>query len=225
MIKVMEIVRRRAGMDVEAFQAYWLDVHGPIVSRLQGLRRYVQSHPRLGGYRRGDMPFDGIAELWFDDKAALAAIASTVEFAAAKADEPNFIDTESLIELVVDDHLIKDGPVTPGALKNVEFLHLSTDLGPEEGHRYWLEHHGPLAARIPTLSRYVQSHVRPGAYGRATAPPFDGVALTWWADLDAMRASAESPEYAATRADEPNFIAGTPPVILTNEHVLVDTSP
>ena len=107
MIKVMEIVRRRAGMDVEAFQAYWLDVHGPIVSRLPGLRRYVQSHPRLGGYRRGDMPFDGIAELWFDDKAALAAIASTVEFAAAKADEPNFIDTESLIELVVDDHLIK----------------------------------------------------------------------------------------------------------------------
>jgi len=224
MIKVMEIVRRRPGMDVEAFQAYWLDVHGPIVSRLPGLRRYVQSHPRQGGYRRGDMPFDGIAELWFDDSDALRALQGGAELAAVREDERVFIAADGHRQVFVDEHLIKDGPVTPGALKNVEFLHLSTDLGPEEGHRYWLEHHGPLAACIPTLSRYVQSHVRPGAYGRATPPRFDGVALTWWADLDAMRASAESPQYAATRADEPNFIAGTPPVILTNEHVLVDTS-
>ena len=222
MIKVVEVVNRRAGMEVEAFQEYWRTTHGPIVAELPGLRRYVQSHTRLGGYRRGDVPFDGIAELWFDDKAALAAIAATPEFAAAKRDESNFIDTDTLVELVVDDTVIKDGPVPDGGLKNVEFLHLSTDRSPEDAHRYWREVHGPIAASIPTMSRYVQSHVRMGAYARPEPPPFDGVAITWWADLDALRASAESDEYAATRADEPNFIAGVPPVILTTEHVIVD---
>ncbi len=222
MIKVLEIVKRRAGMEVEAFQDHWRNTHGPIVAGLPGLRRYVQSHTRLGGYRDRAVPFDGVAELWFDDKDALAAIATTPEFAAAKADEPNFIDTDTLVELVVDDTVIKDDPAPDGGLKNIEFLHLSPALGPEEGHRYWREVHGPIAASIPTLSRYVQSHVRMGAYARPEPPPFDGVAITWWADLDALRASAASPEYAATRADEPNFLDGVPPVILTTEHVVVE---
>ncbi len=220
-IKVVEIVKRKPGMEVAEFQEYWRHTHGPIVARVPGLRRYVQSHVRPGGYRRGEVPYDGIAEVWFDDKAALAAMGSSDELAAAKADEPNFIDTDSLIELVVDEHVVKDGPVPSGGIKNVEFVRLTSAKTPEEGHRYWREVHGPIAAAIPTMSRYVQSHVRPGAYGRAEPPPFDGVAVTWWADIDAMRASAESAEYAATRADEPNFLGSVPPVILTTEHVIL----
>ncbi|MGB5759193.1 MAG: EthD domain-containing protein [Acidimicrobiales bacterium] len=223
MIKVVEIIKRRPDLDVEAFQRYWLDTHGPIVARLPGLRRYVQSHTRLGGYRRGDVAYDGIAEVWFDDKAALAAIASTPEFASAKRDEPNFIDVDQLVELVVDEHVIKDGPVPDGGIKNVEFVHLSPALDPLAAHHYWREVHGPIAARIPTMSRYVQSHTRMGAYNRQDRPPFDGVAITWWQDLDAMRASASSLEYEATRADEANFLGHGPEVILTTEHVIVES--
>lgn len=221
MIKVTEIINRRPGMNVEDFQQYWLNTHGPIVSRIPGLRRYVQSHTKPGGYRRGEVAYDGIAEVWFEDKSALAAMMSSPELAAAKADEPNFIDPSRLVELVVDEYVIKDGPVPEGGIKNVEFVHLSPNLGHEEAHRYWREVHGPIAASIPTMSRYVQSHTRPGAYARATPPPFDGVAVTWWEDLEAMRASAISDEYAATRADEPNFLGEEPDVILTTEHVMV----
>ncbi|MGI9596975.1 MAG: EthD domain-containing protein [Acidimicrobiales bacterium] len=228
MIKVVEMIKRRPDLDVEPFQHHWLHTHGPIVARIPGLRRYVQSHTRLGGYRRNtgagepsSVPYDGIAELWFDDKEALAAITSTEEFAAAKRDEPNFIDLAPLVELVVDEHIIKDGPTPEGGIKNIEFVHLSPALDPEEAHRYWREVHGPIAARIPTMSRYVQSHTRMGAYGRPTRPPLDGIAVTWWADLDAMRASAAGPEYAATRADEANFLGDEPEVILTTEHVIV----
>lgn len=222
MIKVIEIINRKPGMDVETFQDHWLNRHGPIVARIGGLRRYVQSHTKLGGYERGDIPFDGIAELWFDDKAALGSIASTEEFAVAKADEPNFIDTARLIELVVDEHVVKDGPAPAEGIKSIEFVHLASELSPEEAHRYWREVHGPIAAAIPTMSRYVQSHTRMGAYGRPTPPPFDGVAITWWNDLAAMRASGETDEYAATRADEANFLGEVPEVILTTEHVIVD---
>ena len=86
---------------------------------------------------------------------------------------------------------------------------------------YWRGTHGPIGAAIPTMSRYVQSHTCLGAYGRATPPPFDGLAITWWEGLDAMRASAETAEYQATRDDEPNFIGVDPAVILTTEHVIV----
>ena len=221
MIKVIEIINHRPDLSIEDFQDYWLNTHGPIVSRLPGLRRYVQSHTKLGGYRRGEVPFDGIAELWLDDKAALANMATTAEFAAAKADEPNFIDSSSLIELVVDEYVIKDGSVPPNGIKNVEFVNLAPAMTPEDAHRYWRDVHGPIAARIPTMQRYVQSHTRPGAYDRDTKPPFDGVAITWWEDLEAMRQSATSAEYRATRADEANFIGTEPQVILTTEHVLV----
>jgi uncharacterized protein (TIGR02118 family) len=221
MIKVIEIVNRRPGMTVEEFQQYWLTVHGPIVARVPGLRRYVQSPSRTGGYRRGDVPFDGIAELWFDDKQAMASMMDSPELAAAKADEPNFIDPDRLVELVVDDVVIKDGPVGDDAVKSIEFVHLARDRTPEEAHRYWREVHGPIAARIPTMRRYVQSHVRMGAYARSQRPPFDGAAITWWDDLDGLRASLGSDAYAETRADEANFLGATPPVILTSEHVIV----
>jgi len=221
-VKVIEVVRRRPGMSVEDFQDYWLNTHGPIVSRLPGMQRYVQSHARLGGYRKGDLPFDGIAEVSFASKQELAAIASTPEFAAAKADEPNFIDTDALVEIVVDDVVIKDGPIPADAIKNVEFVHLSTAMTPEDAHAYWSGTHGPIAASIPTMSRYVQSHIRMGAYRGAARPRFDGVALTWWDGIDAMRASGESVEYATTRADEANFLGDPPEAILTTEHVILD---
>ncbi len=98
-IKVCELVTRRPDLDVEAFQRYWRDVHGPIVAAIPGLVRYVQSHPRLGGYRNGPLVYDGVAEIWVQDKAALATMATTAQFASAKADEPNFIDTTTLVEL------------------------------------------------------------------------------------------------------------------------------
>jgi uncharacterized protein (TIGR02118 family) len=87
--------------------------------------------------------------------------------------------------------------------------------------RYWREVHGPLAAQITTVRRYVQSHTRPSAYEGGRSPVYDGAAVTWFDDTPAMRASAASPEYARVRADEANFIAPNPPFIITREHVIV----
>lgn len=222
MIKVAELVKRPEGMTVEDFQLHWLENHGPIVSQIPGLRRYVQSHPLLGGYRSGELVFDGLAELWFDDKAALAAIASTPEFAAAKADEPNFSDGSKLIELVVDEVVIRDVEPPANAIKSIEFLTFRDDLDPEQARAHWRGPHGQLASKIPGLTRYVQSHVRPGAYRDGARPAYDGMAITWFESIDVMRSIKDQPETLATRADEPNFIAlGLPPVLLTREHIIV----
>jgi len=46
---------------------------------------------------------------------------------------------------------------------------------------------------------------------------YDGVAETWFDDTSAMRVSGASPEYAATRADEKNFLTEPLPFIITRE--------
>ncbi len=207
MIKVCELVRCRSGLDIEAFQRHWRDVHGPIVAAIPGIRRYVQSHPLPGGYRKGPLVFDGVAEIWVDDKDALRAMAATAQFAAAKADEPNFIDTDALIELVVDEHVIKDGPEPSDGIASFGFVRFRPDLEPAEAQRYWREVHGPIAVGIEPLRRYVQSHVRLGAYGPGRRPAWDGLATTWFDSIDDMRRSATTDAYQATLADGPHLLA------------------
>jgi uncharacterized protein (TIGR02118 family) len=223
-IKVCELVWRRPDLELDEFRRHWRDVHGPIVSAIPGIRRYVQSHPQLGGYRKGPLAIDGLAEIWVDDKDALRAMAATPQFAAAKADEPNFIDTSRLVEVVVDEVEIKPAPAgTPAeqAVKSVVLVRFNDRMAPADAHRYWEEVHGPLAASIPQVRRYVQSHLRPGAY-RAGRPFVDGLATTWFDSVDDLRAAATTDELARVRADEPTFIdvAGSP-TVLAEEHVLV----
>ncbi|HXA97579.1 MAG TPA: EthD domain-containing protein [Candidatus Dormibacteraeota bacterium] len=57
---------------------------------------------------------------------------------------------------------------------------------------------------------------------RGRTPAYDGVAITWFDDTQAMRASAASAQYPRVRADEPNFITpGDAPFIITTEHVVI----
>jgi len=91
-IKLVYCITRRSGMSVDEFSRYWHEVHGPIGRRIPGLRRLVQSHPVPDP---GDVPpaaFDGMAELWFDDLAALQAARQSPEWRASSEDESKFID-------------------------------------------------------------------------------------------------------------------------------------
>jgi uncharacterized protein (TIGR02118 family) len=222
MVKAVSFFKRKAGMPVEEFQAYWLRDHPAVVVRLPGVRRYVQSHTLLAAYRKGEPIYDGIAELWFEDTQAMAALRGTKEIAAVEADEAVFIDRGTMRLILAEEHVIKDGPAPSGGAKNVEFVTRKPGLGVHDFQRYWLEVHGPLAAQIPMIRRYVQSHTRPSAYERGRTPAYDGVAITWFDDTRAMRASAGTAQYARVRADEPNFIApGDAPFIITTEHVIV----
>ena len=222
MIKVVTCIKRKAGMSVEDFQTYWRERHPEVVVRLPGIRRYVQSHTRPAGYRTGTPVWDGIAEVWFDDGRAMHALLGSPEMAAVEADESRFIDRAATRVIATDEHVIKDEPVPAGAAKNVELVTRKPGLAVPDFQRYWRDIHGPLAAKIPMIRRYVQSHTRASAYERGRTPAYDGVAITWFDDTRAMRASAATAQYALVRADEPNFIApGELPIIITTEHVIL----
>ena len=76
----------------------------------------------------------------------------------------------------------------------------------EEFQTYWRETHGPIAARIPGVRRYVQCHAVPETYAGRTPPAFDGAAELWFDSIDAMRGAMGTPEVAAALEDEKNFI-------------------
>ncbi len=222
MVKAVSFFRRKGGMSVDAFQAYWRTAHAEVVVRMPGMRRYVQSHTLLSGYRKGEPIYDGIAEIWFDDTQAMRALAQTPQFAAVQADEANFIDRSTMGLFITEEHVIKDGPAPSSGVKNVEFVKHRPGMSIEAFQKYWREVHGPLGASIPMVRRYVQSHTRRAIYDSGRVPMYDGVALTWFDDTQAMRASAATPEYAQVRADEANFLApGQVPFIITRESVIV----
>ena len=89
-------------------------------------------------------------------------------------------------------------------IKLVYCITKKPELSQQEFSRYWKEVHGPLGARIPGLRKLVQSHVLPVDGMRP--PDFDGMAELWFDDLESLLEARSSPEWAASTADEDNFV-------------------
>jgi len=222
MVKALSFFKRRAGMPVDEFQAYWRNRHPDVVTKLPGVRRYVQSHTRAAAYERGEPVYDGIAEVWFDDTAAMHALRGTPAVAEVQEDEARFIDRSTMGLIITEDHVIVDGPVRSGAAKGVGFARRKPGMDVAAFQRHWRQVHGPLGAAVPTVRRYVQSHPRPSAYGRGRDPEWDGIALIWFDHPESLRAATTTPEWARVRADEVSFVAPAPVAfIVTTEHVIV----
>ena len=179
-----------------------------------GLRGATQALTLAGAYRRGEPACDVIDELVFDDEASVARCLADPDFRRAWASP--LLDAASVACLVVEEHVAKPGPVPASFVKNYELVTKRPDMDRAEFDRYWAQVHGPLAATIPTIRRYVQAHLSPGTREAGTAP-YDGLAITWFDDVAAMRAGAATEAYAKTRADEANFLAGELPFVITTE--------
>jgi uncharacterized protein (TIGR02118 family) len=95
MIKTIGLLARKPDWTHAQFMKHWIEIHAPLAHAVPGLRRYVQNHI-LDERTRSDiaaleLEIDGVAELWFDDRAALEAAARTPEMKALHADGAKFI--------------------------------------------------------------------------------------------------------------------------------------
>jgi uncharacterized protein (TIGR02118 family) len=83
MIKSLSLLTRRPGLSHAEFVRHWLEIHAPLAHAVPGVKRYVQNHIE-GERTRPDIAttevvVDGIAELWFDDRAAMDRANSSPE--------------------------------------------------------------------------------------------------------------------------------------------------
>ncbi|MDJ0864918.1 MAG: EthD domain-containing protein [Myxococcota bacterium] len=123
MIKLSFCLHRLPHLDREAFQRYWRDTHGPLVrerARALAIERYVQVHAvedplqaLLRESRGAPEAYDGIAELWWQDRETLAAAMASPEGQRAAAelleDERRFIDLARSPLWISEEHPILAG--------------------------------------------------------------------------------------------------------------------
>jgi uncharacterized protein (TIGR02118 family) len=213
---LFRLAKRARGLEVEDFQAQAATTADWSVGANLGLRRATQALTLPGGYRRGEPVYDVIDELTFDDEDA--AFAFLDDDAIARMWHHELLHPASVTALITEAHVAKDGAIPSNYVKNLEVVTKLPSMDRAEFDRYWAEVHGPLAAQIPTIKRYEQAHLAPRFRDRGAAL-FDGLAITWWDSVDAMREGTKDPVYEQTREDEKNFLDGELPFVITTERV------
>jgi len=220
MIKVTELLVRKKGMTREEFQNYWRTVHGPLVMSIpenkRHVRKYVQSHtlPDWFPFLAGEGPlFDGAAEIWCD-----SLVAAQEMFAEPKykeliyPDELKFLDLDSVIILVMREHLIYQRPNAPihGGVKLFEIPVRREGMTRAQCHDYWRTVHGPMVLDSPQmvepLRRYVQSHSLEEPVPGIKPMRYDGMAELWFDNKSDLQSSFGAQYMERVHPDEPNFV-------------------
>ena len=212
MLHLLYFITRKPALSAEEFHRYWKDTHGPIAARIAQTWRYEQSHriPLAGT----NSPYDGAAEAWIEDQAAMDALRTSAEYVnGALVDEPNFIAMNRVEWLVTQDHVIKDGPQTPQQVKGIFQLKRKPGMSLADFRQYWIEVHGPIVCELPGLQRYVQCHTIDAAYSYAE-PKWDGVAQLWVEDLAAWDRLVNSQEF--TQGSWPDGAKFLDQAVITN---------
>lgn len=226
-------LRRLPHLSREEFQAYWFDVHGPLVAShadTLGIVGYQQVHTRQETRPTSVPCFDGVAELWVDplrrsaDTAAVTAASN-----ALLEDERTFIDLANSPVWIAEEDVRLTGP--KHGMRMTATLRRNPAITREQFRHHWRELHGPWALRHPEVfgfRHYVQLHTpadaddNPLARARQSPPAFDGVSEIY---RDPPTASAEA--VAALRQefleDERNFLdIDASPVFLGEVRVVID---
>jgi uncharacterized protein (TIGR02118 family) len=175
MQRVVIYLKRRPDLAQPPFFAWWLGQHRALAEQLPGLRRYIIS--LAADAQEG--PFNGMAELWFDDLAAADAAFASLAGQAARADAEAHVARRERLNLT--EHTIIDHPAPP-RFKYTAGLKRRADMDREAFVHWWLERHVPYVKRFPAVRKYRVSLVESGP-----ETVVDGVAEVWFDDIATLR--------------------------------------
>jgi uncharacterized protein (TIGR02118 family) len=206
--KVAALIHRREDLAFDEFVRYWQGRHADvIVANVPGLRRYVQS-PRLPVDSPGVWPYDGMAELWFDDlatfRAQLAVAGETI-----RHDEDQFIAARPVwfpcTEQIVRELSPAASGEFPRMVKVVAIVRRGAHLSFDEFVRYWQDDApAVILDQLPEAERFVQSIRVPA--GRPDGWPYDGMAEVWFDELASWQPRVELAA-ETLRRDQLRFIS------------------
>ncbi len=199
------------------FHNYWGESHGPLFANTKKLRRYVQHLTLPDAYGVDPAPtFDGCSMFWFDDftfndfrmdrqPAGDPEVPALLD--EVLKDDRQLFDRSTewpthhrTAAVAAEERVIVDGPTTPDMVKGIFIASKLPGLSHQEFFDHWQNVHGPLAAKVPGLRRYVQNHAIPERYADLQHT-HDGWSELWFDDLAALHAAVRTPEYQALRED------------------------
>ena len=227
-IKRMGFVKRKPGMTLGAFHDHWLNVHAPLAAKAPGLRRYIVSTLLLPPGIDYTPAYDGFAEFWYDDLAALETAEASPEWAATRADSPNFIGEVAAL-FTHEVPIIEDGKSArerEGWVKYSSLLTRKRGTMPEAMQAHWRDVHGPLVAEeFTSMDRYIQCHPLLETYDTPRHPAYDGCALVWFRSIEALPlpllGRKPDDEPTAAGSDSAQTFELPHRVMLSREHVIV----
>jgi uncharacterized protein (TIGR02118 family) len=123
--------------------------------------------------------------------------------------------------VAAQEHVIVDGPTTPNMVKAIFTAARLPGLSLDDFSNRWRMVHGPLAAQLPGVRRYVQNHVLPAAYVHHH-PTHDGFTELWFDDLAALRLAYSSTEWKALREDGQTLFVYPMSTVIARERIIKD---
>jgi uncharacterized protein (TIGR02118 family) len=194
-------MRRLDHVDLTRFRRHWLDVHGPLVCRFAGLRRYVQCHviesPVMNAPARA-MRIDGFPILFFDTDSDRSLAHGSPEMAACNVDSTLFIGAVSRV-------ITEPEPLAPldATRGRISLLALYPGDGAMADHLSFLR-------GVPRLRGLTRYHVREqGRAPNSTVPHLPvtlaGLAQAWFdslVDLEEALATQDRDDLATFVVEE-----------------------
>jgi hypothetical protein len=169
-------------------------------SRIKQIRKYLIDTRIAERDDPVDPLWSGVAEIWLDDEQSQLESLQSPEFLdGARLDEPRWAAFWRTLALDTDAYVVHDGTLEPGDTSGVKLMIL---VKRREGlplrvfRDYSLTALAQRVRAIPGLRRYLQGHVRDGAYGVGEAT-LDMVHQLWFDDADALRDALASAEGVA----------------------------
>ena len=216
MIVRMGLLQKRADIDFQEFRKRWRTGHGPVASKLPGLRRYHQNPvvdraQRGITYARGGLDFDGFSELWFDDMPAMqAAFANQAQIKELGEDEDRFIGELKLITAV--QHVVIPKPAGVSLIKRMSTLKRRPDVSADKFKEEWFDVHSVLVKRLPQVKGYTQNLIFDRSLGRGKPVaynelPIDGIVELWFTDTHSLNEGFASDAGKTLMTHATEFIA------------------
>ena len=112
MVKIVALIKRKPGLSRDEFSRYWKDVHGPLAVGPTGppaVRRYTHTD-RTRNPDGSEAPYDGVAEMWFDDEPGLQACLDYflgTPGTHLRDDMARFVDMDSVVMFVGEERVVK----------------------------------------------------------------------------------------------------------------------
>jgi uncharacterized protein (TIGR02118 family) len=114
MVKLVVLLKRKAGMSREDFYRHWQEHHGPLIAGLPNLARHIvryEQHRRLPGTEGfGSDDFDGAVVQWFNSLDDFTAFVGEPDYAKhIYPDEDRFLDRKGLVWMVTEEPTVVIG--------------------------------------------------------------------------------------------------------------------
>jgi uncharacterized protein (TIGR02118 family) len=218
-----------SGRTREQAQQYWAETHGKLVANNPNLRRYHHYFSVPEAYESEPRPtYIGVSMFWRDDPFSVFTPFPSPDWAPVGPDDRQLFDREprwpfkgQWADIFGEEHVIIDGETRPGMINALFMVNRVPGLFHRRMSEYWLETHGPIAAKLPGLRRYTQNHAYLEAFVRG-GQTHDGWSEFWFDDFASFQRAVASAAWQAMQEDARTLFLPEMGIVIGTEYVQKD---